>query len=65
MAEERMKLYRFMLTQFTDVQRFGTQARIAAEVLGAFADETIPMNCQTEQLLADALRVSLCRSFNG
>lgn len=53
----RLYLYRFMLSHFTDQHRFETTKRICHDILGAVADEIVPLDKNVNEVLADCLIV--------
>ncbi|XP_042558993.1 condensin-2 complex subunit D3 isoform X2 [Clupea harengus] len=54
---KRFKIYKFLLKNFTDEQRFNTTNRISKEILAGFVDQTLPLDEDGAALLSDTFDV--------
>ncbi|EPY82873.1 condensin-2 complex subunit D3 [Camelus ferus] len=55
--EKRMKIYRFLLEHFTDEQRFNMTSKLCLGILACFADGTLPLDMEANELLSDTFEV--------
>uniref|UniRef100_A0AAY5EYD2 Condensin-2 complex subunit D3 n=1 Tax=Electrophorus electricus TaxID=8005 RepID=A0AAY5EYD2_ELEEL len=53
----RFRIYRFLLKNFTDEQRFNITTRISQDVLACFVDSELPLDLEGADLLADVFDV--------
>uniref|UniRef100_A0A3B1JDT2 Condensin-2 complex subunit D3 n=1 Tax=Astyanax mexicanus TaxID=7994 RepID=A0A3B1JDT2_ASTMX len=54
---KRFRIYRFLLKNFTDEQRFNITTRISQDVLALFVDSELPLDADGAELLADVFDV--------
>ncbi|XP_022537482.2 condensin-2 complex subunit D3 [Astyanax mexicanus] len=54
---KRFRIYRFLLKNFTDEQRFNITTRISQDVLALFVDSELPLDADGSELLADVFDV--------
>ncbi|XP_076344114.1 condensin-2 complex subunit D3-like [Tachypleus tridentatus] len=61
--EKRMTLYRFMLENINDEERFYLNLKLCQDVLGAVTDGIIPLSQESEGLIQDALAILCCEEI--
>uniref|UniRef100_A0AAR2KRM9 Condensin-2 complex subunit D3 n=1 Tax=Pygocentrus nattereri TaxID=42514 RepID=A0AAR2KRM9_PYGNA len=54
---KRFRIYRFLLKNFTDEQRFNITTRISQDILAYFVDSELPLDAEGAELLADVFDV--------
>ncbi|KAI4878686.1 hypothetical protein NFI96_030339 [Prochilodus magdalenae] len=54
---KRFRIYRFLLKNFTDEQRFNITTRISQDILACFVDSELPLDAEGAELLADVFDV--------
>ncbi|XP_076874231.1 condensin-2 complex subunit D3-L-like isoform X1 [Brachyhypopomus gauderio] len=54
---KRFRIYKFLLKNFTDEQRFNITTRISQDVLACFVDSELPLDSEGAELLADVFDV--------
>lgn len=62
-AEKRMTIYRFLLSNMTDEQRFQLTAKLCQEVIGGMVDEVIPLDADGVGVIKDSLAVLACKEI--
>ncbi|XP_029031397.1 condensin-2 complex subunit D3 isoform X2 [Betta splendens] len=55
--EKRFRIYRFLLENFTDAQRFNIINKINQTVLACFADEELPLDADGAEILSETFNV--------
>ncbi|KAI3363176.1 hypothetical protein L3Q82_011545, partial [Scortum barcoo] len=55
--EKRFRIYRFLLENFTDAQRFNITNKINQTVLACFADEELPLDADGAEILSETFNV--------
>ncbi|KAK2823917.1 hypothetical protein Q5P01_021092 [Channa striata] len=55
--EKRFRIYRFLLENFTDAQRFNITNKINQTVLAFFADEELPLDADGAEILAETFSI--------
>ncbi|XP_075902222.1 condensin-2 complex subunit D3 isoform X3 [Nelusetta ayraudi] len=55
--EKRFRIYRFLLENFTDVQRFNVSNKINQTVLACFADEELPLDQEGAEILSETFSI--------
>lgn len=53
----RFRIYRFLLKNFTDEQRFNITSKICQDVLASFVDSELPLDSEGSELLADTFDI--------
>ncbi|XP_028278465.1 condensin-2 complex subunit D3 [Parambassis ranga] len=56
---QRFEIYRFLLENFTDAQRFNITSKINQTILACFADEELPLDADGEDILSETFNI-LC-----
>ncbi|XP_077865348.1 condensin-2 complex subunit D3-L-like [Saccoglossus kowalevskii] len=56
-SDKRMKIYKFLLVHMTDDQRFQMMSKLCQEVLGSVADNLMPYDENSCNLLRDSLAI--------
>ncbi|XP_067297852.1 condensin-2 complex subunit D3 isoform X2 [Pseudorasbora parva] len=54
---KRFRIYRFLLKNFTDEQRFNISTKICQDILASFVDSELPLDSQGSELLADTFDI--------
>ncbi|XP_067259126.1 condensin-2 complex subunit D3 [Chanodichthys erythropterus] len=54
---KRFRIYRFLLKNFTDEQRFNITSKICQDILASFVDSELPLDSQGSELLADTFDI--------
>ncbi|XP_070565322.1 condensin-2 complex subunit D3-L-like isoform X2 [Ptychodera flava] len=60
---KRMKMYKFMLENMNDDQRFNLTAKLCKEILSGVADNVMAYDEDSQDLLRDALAVLSCKEI--
>uniref|UniRef100_A0A665TJ03 Non-SMC condensin II complex, subunit D3 n=1 Tax=Echeneis naucrates TaxID=173247 RepID=A0A665TJ03_ECHNA len=55
--EKRFRIYRFLLENFTDTQRFNTTNKINQTILACFADEELPLDTDGAEILSETFNI--------
>ncbi|KAE8280284.1 Condensin-2 complex subunit D3 Non-SMC condensin II complex subunit D3 [Larimichthys crocea] len=55
--DKRFRIYRFLLEQFTDAQRFNITNKINQTVLACFADEELPLDAEGAEILSETFSI--------
>uniref|UniRef100_A0AAQ6IKW9 Condensin-2 complex subunit D3 n=1 Tax=Anabas testudineus TaxID=64144 RepID=A0AAQ6IKW9_ANATE len=55
--EKRFRIYRFLLENFTDAQRFNITNKINQTVLACFADEELPLDAEGAEVLSETFNI--------
>ncbi|XP_077437958.1 condensin-2 complex subunit D3 [Vanacampus margaritifer] len=55
--EKRFRIYRFLLQNFTDAQRFNITNKISQSVLACFANEELPLDADGAGILSDTFNI--------
>ncbi|XP_072467730.1 condensin-2 complex subunit D3 isoform X2 [Notamacropus eugenii] len=55
--EKRMWIYKFLLENFTDEQRFNITSKISLNILACFVDGVLPLDMEANELLSDTFEV--------
>ncbi|XP_022235344.1 condensin-2 complex subunit D3-like [Limulus polyphemus] len=61
--EKRMTLYRFMLENINDEERFYLNLKLCQDVLSAVTDGIIPLSQESDGLIQDALAILCCEEI--
>uniref|UniRef100_A0A8C1P2H7 Condensin-2 complex subunit D3 n=1 Tax=Cyprinus carpio TaxID=7962 RepID=A0A8C1P2H7_CYPCA len=54
---KRFRIYRFLLKNFTDEQRFNITTKICQDILASFVDSELPLDSDGSELLADTFDI--------
>uniref|UniRef100_A0A8C1CDK0 Condensin-2 complex subunit D3 n=1 Tax=Cyprinus carpio carpio TaxID=630221 RepID=A0A8C1CDK0_CYPCA len=54
---KRFRIYRFLLKNFTDEQRFNITTKICQDILATFVDSELPLDSDGSELLADTFDI--------
>ncbi|XP_051558295.1 condensin-2 complex subunit D3 isoform X1 [Myxocyprinus asiaticus] len=54
---KRFRIYKFLLKNFTDEQRFNITTKICQDILASFVDSELPLDSEGSELLADTFDV--------
>ncbi|XP_043098978.1 condensin-2 complex subunit D3 [Puntigrus tetrazona] len=54
---KRFRIYRFLLKNFTDEQRFNITTKICQDILASFVDSELPLDSEGSELLADTFDI--------
>uniref|UniRef100_A0A671KDB8 Condensin-2 complex subunit D3 n=1 Tax=Sinocyclocheilus anshuiensis TaxID=1608454 RepID=A0A671KDB8_9TELE len=54
---KRFRIYRFLLKNFTDEQRFNITTKICQDILASFVDSELPLDSDSSELLADTFDI--------
>uniref|UniRef100_A0A8C4HSL5 Condensin complex subunit 1 C-terminal domain-containing protein n=1 Tax=Dicentrarchus labrax TaxID=13489 RepID=A0A8C4HSL5_DICLA len=55
--DKRFRIYRFLLENFTDAQRFNITNKINQTVLACFADEELPLDADGAEILSETFNI--------
>ncbi|XP_041646222.1 condensin-2 complex subunit D3 isoform X2 [Cheilinus undulatus] len=55
--EKRFRIYRFLLENFTDAQRFNIINKINQSILACFADEELPLDPEGAEILSETFNI--------
>uniref|UniRef100_A0A8C5PFA2 Condensin-2 complex subunit D3 n=1 Tax=Leptobrachium leishanense TaxID=445787 RepID=A0A8C5PFA2_9ANUR len=61
--EKRMKIYKFLLENFTDEQRFNLTSKLSENVLACFVDGVLPVDADADELLCDVFEIMSCKEI--
>lgn len=54
---KRFRIYRFLLKNFTDEQRFSITTKVCQDILASFVDSELPLDSEGSELLADTFDI--------
>ncbi|KAM6915873.1 condensin-2 complex subunit D3 [Xenentodon cancila] len=55
--EKRFRIYRFLLENFTDAQRFNITNKVNQTILACFADEELPLDTEGAEILSETFNI--------
>ncbi len=58
-----MKVYKFMLTELSDQDKFSVAGKISGDIIGSTVDGILPWNRESKELIRDSLNVLACEEI--